>query len=65
MIFLRLENKIAAAIAHRVCHSAEHDPEHGKLHGYCIVCGLPWPCETAKTFLFTNLIRRSNDHMWT
>jgi hypothetical protein len=42
---------IAAAIAHRACHSAEHDPENGKIHGYCIVCGVPWPCDTARSFL--------------
>lgn len=43
---------IAAATAHRACHSAEHNPEQGRLHGYCIVCGIPWPCETAQFFLF-------------
>jgi hypothetical protein len=42
---------VAAAIAHRACHSAEHDPQKGMLHGYCIVCGVPWPCDTAKQFL--------------
>lgn len=47
-----LTSKIAAATAHRACHSAEHDPAHGRLHGFCIVCGIPWPCETAKTFIF-------------
>ena len=44
--------KIAAATAHRVCCGVEHDPANGKLHGYCVVCGVPWPCETAKNFLF-------------
>jgi hypothetical protein len=42
---------IAAATAHRACHSAEHNAEQGRLHGYCIVCGVPWPCETAEFFL--------------
>ena len=42
---------LAAALAHRVCCSSEHDPEKGKLHGYCVVCGVPWPCETAQQFL--------------
>ena len=42
---------VAAAMAHRACHSAEHDPLNGKLHGYCMVCGVPWPCETAEYFL--------------
>ncbi len=43
---------IAAATAHRACCSTEHDPANGKLHGYCVVCGVPWPCETAHAFLF-------------
>jgi len=42
---------IAAAIAHRACCGSEHDPSVGKFHGYCVVCGVPWPCETAKQFL--------------
>lgn len=46
-----LENKVAAALAHRACCGTEHDPENGKLHGYCVVCGVEWPCETAKMFL--------------
>lgn len=46
-----LENKIAAAVAHRACCGTEHDPAQGKLHGYCVVCGVPWPCETAAQFL--------------
>ena len=39
--------RIAQLIAHRVCLGVEHDPEHGKLHGYCVVCGVPWPCDYA------------------
>ena len=42
---------IASAIAHRACCGVEHDPQQGKLHGYCVVCGVPWPCDTAKAFL--------------
>ncbi len=42
---------VAAAIAHRGCCGTEHDPPNGKLHGYCVVCGVPWPCETAQYFL--------------
>ena len=42
----------AAAIAHRACCGTEHAPMEGKLHGYCVVCGVPWPCETASVFLF-------------
>lgn len=50
----RIENKIAAAFAHRACCGVEHDPTLGKLHGYCVVCGSPWPCKTAKVFLFNS-----------
>ena len=42
---------IAAAIAHRACCGSEHDPQNRKHHGYCVVCGVPWPCETASYFL--------------
>ncbi len=45
------EVMLASALAHRATHSAEHDPANGKLHGYCIVCGVPWPCETATQFI--------------
>jgi hypothetical protein len=41
----------AAATAHRACCGVEHDPVNGKLHGYCVVCGVPWPCETAQYFI--------------
>lgn len=43
----RTEERIAQLVAHRICHAAEHDPIHGRIHGYCIVCGIPWPCEVA------------------
>lgn len=49
-----LETMIAAATAHRACCGSEHDLLNGKLHGYCVVCGVQWPCETAKTFIFTS-----------
>lgn len=42
---------LTAAQAHRACVSAEHSPENGKRIGTCIVCGIPWPCETAQYFL--------------
>jgi hypothetical protein len=42
---------VAAAMAHRACCGTEHDPANGKLHGCCVVCGVPWPCDTAKYFL--------------
>ena len=41
----------AACLAHRACTGTEHDPNNGKLHGYCVVCGVPWPCDTANAFL--------------
>jgi hypothetical protein len=44
---------IAAAIAHRACCGVEHNTLQGKIHGFCIVCGVPWPCRTAKAFLFS------------
>ena len=46
-----LLNRIASAVAHRACCGTEHDPANGKFHGYCVVCGVPWPCETASAFL--------------
>ncbi len=39
--------RVAQLIAHRACCGAEHDPANGKLHGYCVVCGVPWPCTYA------------------
>ena len=40
-----VEERAAQMIAHRACCGVEHDPQNGKLHGYCVVCGVPWPCE--------------------
>lgn len=40
-----LIERIAQITAHRACCGTEHDPASGKLHGYCVVCGVPWPCE--------------------
>lgn len=45
---------IATARAHRACGSEEHDSQNGKLHGYCVVCLVPWPCETANFFTRKN-----------
>jgi len=39
-----LIERTAQTIAHRACCGGEHNPQEGKLHGYCVVCGLPWPC---------------------
>jgi hypothetical protein len=39
--------RVAQLTAHRACIGAEHNPAQGKLHGYCVVCGVPWPCEYA------------------
>jgi hypothetical protein len=47
----QLVRETAAALAHRACCGTEHDAANGKLHGFCIVCGLPWPCETAQYYL--------------
>jgi hypothetical protein len=45
---ISLIERTAQLIAHRACCGSEHDPANGKLHGYCVVCGVPWPCEYAK-----------------
>ena len=42
-----LNERIATITAHRACCGSEHDPAHGKFHGYCVVCGVPYPCEYA------------------
>lgn len=42
-----LQERTAQIAAHRACCGTEHDPANGKLHGYCVVCGVPWPCEYA------------------
>lgn len=46
-----MEEHAASAMAHRACCGTEHDPLNGKLHGYCVVCGVEWPCATAKHYL--------------
>jgi len=43
----KLLERVAQLTAHRACCGTEHDPANGKLHGYCVVCGVPWPCEYA------------------
>lgn len=45
----RIGERAAVLIAHRACCGTEHNPLEGKLHGYCVVCGVPWPCEYAGT----------------
>jgi hypothetical protein len=42
-----MAERVAQLTAHRACCGTEHDPENGKLHGYCVVCGVDWPCEYA------------------
>lgn len=42
-----LSERIAQIAAHRACCGTEHNPAEGKLHGYCVVCGVPWPCDYA------------------
>lgn len=44
---MNVEERTAQLIAHRACCGVEHDPLNGKIHGYCVVCGVPWPCEYA------------------
>lgn len=39
--------RTAQIAAHRACCGTEHDAANGKLHGYCVVCGVPWPCDYA------------------
>jgi hypothetical protein len=39
--------RVAQLVAHRACCGVEHDTANGKLHGYCVVCGVPWPCDYA------------------
>lgn len=52
IVFSSVHNgNLAAALAHRACGSTEHDPQQGKLHGCCVVCLVPWPCETAQAFM--------------
>ena len=48
---MSLLEMIAAATAHRACCNCEQDLNNGKLPGYCVVCGVEWPCDTAKRFL--------------
>lgn len=51
-VFSTVHNgNLAAALAHRACGNQENDLDNGKLAGYCIVCQIPWPCETAQAFL--------------
>lgn len=40
----------AACAAHRACCGREDDGK-GLIHGYCVVCGVPWPCDVAKVFV--------------
>ena len=39
------KERIAQLTAHRACHNQEQDLPNGKVAGYCIVCGVPWPCQ--------------------
>ena len=42
-----LKERVAQITAHRACHNQEQDLPNGKVAGYCIVCGVPWPCQYA------------------
>lgn len=39
--------RLTQMIAHRACLGTEHEPHNGKIHGYCVVCGVDWPCDYA------------------
>lgn len=41
-----VSERVAQLTAHRACCGNEHDGM-SKFHGYCVVCGVPWPCEYA------------------
>lgn len=56
----RLLTKIAACTAHRACRGCEDDQANGKLHGYCIVCGVPWPCEVAQSFIDVAMTKKGD-----
>ena len=56
-----LIERTAQLIAHRACCGSEHDPSQGKFHGYCVVCGIPWPCEIAKPIKSREAVERSKD----
>ena len=64
-----LQIKLAACLAHRSCLNEEQDPQNGKLAGFCVVCGVLWPCETAEAFIFklpvdtARLSRNSEDEI--
>ena len=51
----------AACAAHRACCGVEADNAQGKIHGCCVICGVPWPCETAQFFLFKADAQRALD----
>lgn len=42
-----LTEQLALVLAHRGCCNEEHDPAAGKIAGFCVVCGVPWPCQVA------------------
>jgi hypothetical protein len=44
---LAANERVAQLIAHRACTNEEHAPEQGKISGFCVVCGVPWPCAIA------------------
>jgi hypothetical protein len=48
--------RVAQLIAHRAVGNQEQDPQNGKLAGYCVVCQVPWPCDTAKPKMFAKVL---------
>jgi hypothetical protein len=53
--------RAAQLTAHRACCNEEHDPAHGKISGFCVVCGVPWPCVMAQPDRLTDLARKAHD----
>lgn len=43
-----VDERVAQLTAHRAVGNQEQDLDQGKLAGYCLVCQVLWPCETAK-----------------
>ena len=41
---------------HRAVHSAEHDKANGLIHVFCLLCGVPYPCDYIGTVTQTSRI---------
>ncbi len=47
---------------HRAVHSAEHDPAQGRIHGFCLLCGVPYPCDYIGEPEQPKTIARNHEH---